>query len=156
MGNVVPLRDFLVQVAQVGLRKSPAITTLDYVKEGIANFVTEMEVAGIDAKMVDILSICVFSRREELRKVLTDLVFQSSVDRHLVDYNYNVELCLSSDTMMKVNEPMLVLELFLRGCDGKELERVIIEMNKVEAKAFVGKLREIEREIISNSSQASA
>ena len=57
---------------------------------------------------------------------------------------------------MKVNEPMLVLELFLRGCDGKELERVIIEMNKVEAKAFVGKLKEIEKEIISNSNQASA
>ncbi len=62
-----------------------------------------------------------------------------------MDYNYNVELCLSSDTMIKVNEPMLILELFLRGSDGKELERVIIEMNKVEAKAFVSKLREIEK-----------
>ena len=47
--------------------------------------------------------------------------------------------------MSKVNEPMLVLELFLRGSDGKDLERVIIEMNKVEAKAFVGKLKEIEK-----------
>ena len=95
--------------------------------------------------MIEILSVCVFSRREELRKVLTELVFQSAVDRHLVDYNYNVELCLSSGTMIKVNEPMLILELFLRGSDGKELERVIIEMNKVEAKAFVSKLREIEK-----------
>jgi hypothetical protein len=51
---------------------------------------------------------------------------------------------------------MLVLELFLRGCDGKELERVIIEMNKVEAKAFVAKLREIEKEIVSTSNQSSA
>ena len=156
VGNVVPLRDFLVQVAQVGLRKSSAMTTLDYVKEGIANFVTEMEIAGIDSKMVDILAVCVFSRREELRKVLTDLVFQSSVDRHLVDYNYNIELCLSSDTMMKVNEPMLVLELFLRGCDGKQLERVIIEMNRVEAKAFVSRLKEVEKEIISNTSTQTA
>ena len=56
-----------------------------------------------------------------------------------------LKLCLASDTMMKVNEPMLVLELFLRGSDGKELERVIIEMNRVEAKAFVTKLKEIER-----------
>ena len=98
--------------------------------------------------MVEILAICIFSRREELRKVLTELVFQSSVDRHLVDYNYNVELCLASDTMMKVNEPLLVLELFLRGSDGKELERVVIEMNKAEAKAFVGKLKEIEKEVL--------
>jgi hypothetical protein len=46
---------------------------------------------------------------------------------------------------MKVNEPLLVLELFLRGNDGKNLERVVIEMNKGEAKAFVGKLRDIEK-----------
>lgn len=50
--------------------------------------------------------------------------------------------------MIKVNEPMLVLELFLRGSDGKELERVIIELNKVEAKAFVAKLAEIEKEVL--------
>ena len=76
VGNVVSLRDFLVHVAQVGLRKSPAATTLDYVKEGIAeNLVSELEAGWIDAKMVDILAICVFSRREELRKVLTDLLF---------------------------------------------------------------------------------
>lgn len=95
--------------------------------------------------MIEILAICVFSRREELRKVLTELVFQSALDRHLVDYNYNIELCLSSDTMMRVNEPLLVLELFLRGSDGKELEKVVIEMNKVEAKAFVSKIKEIEK-----------
>ena len=47
--------------------------------------------------------------------------------------------------MLRVNEPILVLELFLRGSDGKELERVIVEMNKAEAKAFVGKLKEIEK-----------
>ena len=103
----------------MGLRKSPPVSTLDFVKEAITAFITDFEIAGVDAKMIEILAICVFARREELRKVLTELVFQSAVDRHLVDYNYNVELCLSSDTMMKVNEPMLVLELFLRGCDGK-------------------------------------
>jgi hypothetical protein len=44
-----------------------------------------------------------------------------------------------------VNEAVLVLELLLRKDDGKSLERVVIEMNRVEAKAFVGRLREIER-----------
>jgi hypothetical protein len=58
--------------------------------------------------------------------------------------------------MMKVNEPMLVLELFLRGSDGKDLERVVIEMNRVEAKAFVGKLKEIEKEVLGSAGAASA
>lgn len=39
----------------------------------------------------------------------------------------------------------MVLELFLKGSDGKKLERVVLEMRKDEAKAFVMKLREIER-----------
>ena len=40
---------------------------------------------------------------------------------------------------------MLVLELMLKGSDGKKVERVVIEMNLDEAKAFVGRLREIEK-----------
>ncbi len=88
----MPLRDFLIEVIQVGLRKAPPTSTLDFVKDGIARFVADQEIVGIEAKMVEILSICVFSRREELRKVLTELVFQASVDKHLVDYNYNVEV----------------------------------------------------------------
>lgn len=40
---------------------------------------------------------------------------------------------------------MLVLELYLKGSDGKQFERVVIEMDKNEAKHFVAKLREIER-----------
>ena len=75
VGNVVPLREFLVQVVQVGLRKSPPTSTLDFVKEGVASYVQEQEIEGVDAKMVEILAICIFSRREELRKVLTELVF---------------------------------------------------------------------------------
>ena len=95
-----------------------------------------------------------FSRREELRKVLTELVMSSALDKHLVDYNYNVELCLASDSLMRVNESMLVLELFLRGSDGKDLERVVIEMNKQEARAFVAKLKEIEKEVLGNNQQS--
>lgn len=53
--------------------------------------------------------------------------------------------------MLKVNEPMLVLELFLRGSEGKQIERVVIEMNQSEAKAFVGKLKEIEKEVLGGS-----
>lgn len=76
----------------MGLRKSPPLSTLDFVKEGIAQHVSEQGISGIDAKMVEILAICVFSRREELRKVLTEIIFQSTLDRHLVDYNYNIEV----------------------------------------------------------------
>jgi len=55
------------------------------------------------------------------------------------------QLCVASESFSKVNEPLLILELFLRGEDGKRLERVVIEMNQQEAKAFVAKLKEIER-----------
>jgi hypothetical protein len=46
---------------------------------------------------------------------------------------------------MKVNEPILVLELYLQSSDSKKIERVVIEMNKDEAKEFVGKLKEVEK-----------
>jgi hypothetical protein len=46
----------------------------------------------LEGKMVEIVAVCVFARREELRRVMTELVFQRSVDTHLVDYNYNIEV----------------------------------------------------------------
>ena len=144
----MPFRDFLVQIIQVGLRRSPPTSTLDFVKEGVSQYVVDQQIPGIDAKFIEILSICVFSRREELRKVLSELVLHQALDKHLVDYNYNVELCLSSDSMQRVNESILVLEMFLRGSDGKEVERVILEMNASEAKAFVSKIKEIEKEVL--------
>ena len=125
---VVTLRDFVVDVIQVGLRKSAPLTTLDVLKEGVASYLAQQQIA-MEAKLIDILAVCVFARREELRKVLTELVFQRSVDTHLVDYNYNIEICVASESHSKVNEPLLVLELFLRGDDGKRLERVLVEMN---------------------------
>ena len=56
-------------------------------------------------------------------------------------------MCIASDKFIKVNEPMLLLELVLKGNDGKKYERVVIEMNKDEAKHFVGKLKELEKVI---------
>ncbi|CDW83623.1 UNKNOWN [Stylonychia lemnae] len=144
--QVVPLRDFMIEIIQVGLRKSSPASTLDVLKEGVYNYVQEHQIV-LDNKMIEILSICIFSRREELRRVFTELIFQKSVDKHLVDYNYNIEICMASESFSKVNEAYLVLELMLRGQDGKGLERVVIELNNQEAKAFVGKLREIEKVI---------
>mmetsp|Transcript_44583 Transcript_44583/g.32681 ORF Transcript_44583/g.32681 Transcript_44583/m.32681 type:complete len:139 (-) Transcript_44583:31-447(-) len=132
---------------QLGLRKSPPSSAFDSVKEALSAYVAEQEL-GLDAKYVEIIVACIFARREELRKVLTQLVLRSSGERHLVDYNYNVELCVASDSFSKVNEPCLVLELFLRGGDGKDLERIVIDMGLEEAAAFVSNLKDIERELV--------
>ena len=94
-GNVITLRDFLIEVLQVGVRKSPTTATLESVNEGISNYALEQNVQ-LEPKLIEILSVCVFARREELRRVLTELIFQKSVDSHLVDYNYNIEVSSTS------------------------------------------------------------
>ena len=58
----------------------------------------------MEVKFAEIIAIAVFARREELVKVLTELVFRQSVDSYLLDYNYNVETVLSSDSFSKQNE----------------------------------------------------
>ena len=40
-----------------------------------------------------------------------------------------------------------MLELYLKTCDGTKIERIVIEMNISEAKAFIAKLKEIEKVI---------
>jgi hypothetical protein len=67
----------------------------------------------MDLKFAEIIAVAVFARRNELVKVLTELVFRQSVDSYLLDYNYNIETVVSSDSFSKLNEQLLVLELFL-------------------------------------------
>ena len=52
--------------------------------------------------------------------MLTELVFRQSVDSYLLDYNYNIETVISSDSFSKQNEQLLVLELMLAQNDANE------------------------------------
>lgn len=90
----------------------------------------------------------------KLSKVLTELVFRQSQDQYLLDYNFNVETVLCSDTFSKVNEPLLVLELVLASNEdkkGRQLRRVVVEMNAEEARVFVARLSAIEKEVVAAS-----
>ena len=85
---------------------------------------------------------------------MTELVFCASVDSYLLDYNYNIETVISSDNFSKQNEQLLVLELFLAQNDvneGQLVRRVQIEMDVDETRAFVAKLRDMEREMLQAS-----
>ena len=70
-------------------------------------------IAELDLRFGEMIALAVFARRNELVKVLTELVFRQSVDSYLLDYNYNVESVVSSDSFSKLNEQLLVLELLL-------------------------------------------
>ena len=52
--------------------------------------------------------------------MLTELVFRQSIDSYLLDYNYNIETVISSDSFSKQNEQLLVLELMLAQNDANE------------------------------------
>ena len=90
----------------------------------------------VTAKQIELISVAVFTRRDELAQVLTELVFRRAHDSYLLDYNFNVETVMSSDSFLKVNEPLLVLELFL-SAENQAIKRVVVEMNVDEARAFV-------------------
>lgn len=88
--------------------------------------------------------MAIFTRRDELAQVLTELIFRKASDSYLLDYNYNIETVMSSDSFFKINEPLMVLELFLSAEDSA-IKRVVIELNIDEARAFVDQLKVIEK-----------
>ena len=112
---IVPTRDYTIDIIQLALRKTASASTLDVFKNSVAEFIQAgfSEDQEIDLKMAEMVAIAIFARREELSKVLTELVFRQSVDSYLLDYNYNVETTIGSDSFAKVNDQLLVLELFL-------------------------------------------
>lgn len=142
---------------QLVLRKSTATSNVDAFKQAVSDYIVKLQeqepevTSEINFKFAEIIAFGVFSRRNEIVKVLTELVFRQSVDAYLLDYNYNIETVISSDSFSRQNEQLLVLELMLAQNDaseGQQIRRVTIEMNVEETRAFVSKLKDIEREVL--------
>lgn len=51
---------------------------------------------------------------------------------------------LSSDSFLKINEPLMILELYL-SAENDAVNRVVVELNIDEARAFVQQLKAIEK-----------
>ena len=150
---VAPVRDFIVDAIQAALRQAGS-QNLDAFKKAVGASLNEKQLELLSQKHLDIISTCAYARRSELRKVFTELIFKSTSDSVLLDYNYNIEQVIWSDSCKKVAEALLVLELFLQTCSEtgqKNIQRVIIEFNIEEAREFVGRLQSIEKEVIAAS-----
>ena len=100
----MPIRDATIEIINMSLRKSYCSTTLDVYKQNILEYFQtkgfdfEQEPSPLNPKTIDILANTIYARREELQKVLTELVLEKSSDKILVDYNYSIEWVVSSNT----------------------------------------------------------
>ena len=146
--NVVPSRDLIIKMAESVLRYSAPHATLDVSKNSV-KYEAQMHEVALSEKSLEVISVSLFARREELRAIFTQLVLRRTSDSYLVDYNYNIELCLASGELSKVMEPLLVLELLLRdGGRGEKARRVVLELSHKEAQTFVQQLAAIEKELV--------
>ena len=136
---IAPARSAIIDLFQVALRNSTRGSAPDKFKAAVAEY----------GEVPDVLSAIIFGKRQELCKYLTHKVFCQTTDSVLLDYNFNIETIISSDSYAKVNEQLLNVELILQNED--KLRRVTIEMNLVEANEFLSKLQTIESELITAS-----
>ena len=118
--NVMPIRDSCIEIINLALRKTNYSTTLDVYKQRIWDYFQEKgldmesDPPEISQKTIDILATTIFARRAELQKILTEMILDASSDKVLVDYNYSIEMVMSSDSAAKVAQPLMVLELNLK------------------------------------------
>jgi hypothetical protein len=76
--NIVPLREFIVDLVKMSLRKTHRASSLDDYKAGVtARFAEEgFEAQQVNTKSLDIIAASIFARREEMRKMLTAKVLE--------------------------------------------------------------------------------
>ena len=91
--NVVPVRELVIDMIKMSLMKTDSTSSLDLYKQAIAE-----KLEGVSQKTVDIVATSIYARRQELQKVLTDLIIEQSADKMLIDYNYNIQMNLSSSS----------------------------------------------------------
>ena len=106
--SVMPIRDCTIEIISMVLRKTNYSSTLDVYKQNIFEYFKEKglemetETPCIAAKTIDIMATTIYARRSELQKILTDMVLQMSNDKVLLDYNYSIEMVMSSDSSSKI------------------------------------------------------
>ncbi len=76
------------------MRQTQRTSTPDQFKQAIANA----------SDVPDVLAAIIFGKRQELCTYLTQRVFRQATDQVLLDYNFNVETVISSDSYAQVNE----------------------------------------------------
>jgi hypothetical protein len=74
---ITPSRDFIVSTIETGLRRAGS-QNLDGFKQSIASTISEEDMEAITPKALDIICTCAYSRRSELKKIMTDLVFKQT------------------------------------------------------------------------------
>ena len=99
-----PCRSLVLDLFQHALRGSNRASSLDAFQDALKRAHEDVP---------DMLAAIIFAKRQELSSYLTHRVLQQTTDAVLLDYNYNIETVIASDSLMKVNEQMLVLELIL-------------------------------------------
>ena len=70
-----------------------------------------------------------------------------SEERYLIDFNYTIEKVISSSTFGKMNEWIMMLELYLKDNKSGEIEKVMVEMKRDELAAFVTQLSKFHEEL---------
>ena len=74
---IVPARDFITDLMQLALRRTTSSSSLEQFKQIVVSWVSELiEDDSVDLKFAEILAVTIFARREELVRVLTELVFR--------------------------------------------------------------------------------
>ena len=63
-----------------------------------------------------------------------------SEEKWLIDYNFTVEKVVSSSSFNKMNEWIVMLELYIKDQKSGLIEKVMVEMKRDELAAFVGSL----------------
>ena len=67
---------------QLVLRKSQATSSVDAFKQAVSDFITKLMEAepeamdGLDLKFAEMIAVAVFARRNELVRILTELIFR--------------------------------------------------------------------------------
>ena len=81
---MVPIRELMVEMIKLCLRKTVLSSSIDLYKEQIVTLLQsegfDLEAEPINQKTIDIIATSVFAKREEIQLTLTQTVLEQSSD----------------------------------------------------------------------------
>ncbi|PRP87279.1 hypothetical protein PROFUN_01541 [Planoprotostelium fungivorum] len=83
------------------------------------------------------------SRREEIQKSLKDVATNQFAETKLADFDWRVQLTMSSDRISVLRDPLTLLNLILDSNNGKPRQEVLLELPKEELHKLIDTLEKV-------------
>mmetsp|Transcript_15130 Transcript_15130/g.16831 ORF Transcript_15130/g.16831 Transcript_15130/m.16831 type:complete len:208 (+) Transcript_15130:9-632(+) len=111
----------------------------------LESIVEDLTAAGVSQDTIKLIATVISARKPEILKALSEDCSSIS-NAHLQDFDWKLHLCMATDKLSTMREPLLIIKLVVKDVNGKD-NPILLELSTSELDDLVSKFDVINEEL---------